>query len=153
MTTKSQNKVSHGTFWGRLKKTANYNDAYKENIKAAWVRKYSDEKTQSLNELYYMSRSDYFSMLDAMKKEAKTTVDRNDAQRKKLFSLIYHFCKYAGYKCDKEQAKKIACRACGVQQLNNAPEHKLIAVIKAFENNEADAWVSSVLKKVAEGEV
>lgn len=151
MKTATQNKVSHGSFWGLLKKTANYNEAYKEDIKAAWVRQYSDGKTESLNELYNMSRSAYFSMLNAMKKEAKTTTDRNDAQRKKLFFLIYQFCKHSGYKCDKEQAKKIACRACGVQRLNDAPEHKLIAVIKAFENNEADAWVSSVLKKATEG--
>ncbi|GAB6123057.1 hypothetical protein [Dysgonomonas termitidis] len=152
MTTKAQNKVSHGSFWGLLKKTANYNEAYKEDIKAAWVCQYSpDGKTESLNELYNMSRSAYFSMLNAMKKEARTTADRNDAQRKKLFFLIRQFFKHAGYEYDAAKGKKIACKACGVQRLNDAPEHKLIAAIKAFENNEAGAWVSSVLNKAAEG--
>lgn len=86
-----------------------------------------------------------------MKKEAKTTAERNDAQRKKLFFLIRQFFKHAGYEYKPETGKKIACKACGVKRLNDAPEYKLIAAIKAFEDNEADAWVSSVLNKVMEG--
>ena len=148
MTTKAKNKVSHAAFWGLLKKMSQYNEAYKDDIKASWVREYSDGKTESLNELYDLSRSAYFSMINAMKTEIQTTVDRNDKQRKKLFALIYQFCKHSGYKCDKEQAKKIACRACGVKRLNDASEQKLITAIKAFEKNEIEAKISSILKEI-----
>lgn len=154
MKTATKIKSPHAKFWALLKGTENYNEAYKEEIKTAWVTKYSLEATTSLSFFLETMPIRYNKMLNELEKEVtqlkKSTTDRGDRQRKKLFALIYEFCKHAGYKCDWIQAKKIACKACGVTNLNNTPESKLIAVIKAFEKNEASAWVTSVLNKAAE---
>lgn len=57
---KTVEKSPYTTFWGLLKLTDNYNEAYKEDIKKAWVLKYSGNKTSSLKELYNTNRYMYF---------------------------------------------------------------------------------------------
>lgn len=147
----TKNKINHGAFWALLKKTDKYNEAYREDIKAAWVRQFSDGRTDSLSDFYEMHPFAYRRMIEALKRDGKQLIDRHDAQRKKLLYLIYRFCDHAGYECSKDVALKVACKACGVNKLNDASEQKVIAAIKAFEHRECLAWVSSVLDKVSEG--
>lgn len=71
---------------------------------------------------------------------------RMDKQRMKLLALIYSFCEHKGYTCNKQQAVQIACKACGVQKLNDATEQKIIAAIKKFDNNVLDIMVDELVK-------
>jgi hypothetical protein len=143
--------ISHRKFWGLLKKQSGYNEDYKEEIKASWVKAYSEGKTTSLTILYKTKKRQYNKMLKDM--EGMPDLDRRDRmnrQRRKLLALVYEFCKHKNLNCTKEQALLIANKACSVKSLNRASEQKLIAAIKAFENNESEAWVTSVLNKVVE---
>lgn len=152
MSTTTKAKGSHSKFWALLKQTENYNEAYKEVIKESWVSEYSDGKYTSLSEFQAAKPFGYNRMLTALDKAVKATKksdkDRQNAQRRKLLALIYTFCKHKSYACTQQQAIKIACKSCGVHKFNDATEQKLIAAIKSFENNEATAWVDSVLDKL-----
>lgn len=149
MKASTKTKSSHAVFWGLLKNVPGYNEAFKNDIKASFVREASGGKTESLSELLRTNKRAYFRMIEGMKHPSKGVKDRSDAQRKKLLQLIYKFCEHKGYQLGKEQALKIACKACGVSRLNASSEQHVIAAIKAFEKNESVAWVSSVLSKIS----
>lgn len=152
MTTKTTG--SHAKFWVLLKQTDKYNEAYKELIKESWVSDYSGGKHTSLSGFRKANSSAYNRMLreleETVKGRKKIDKDRQNAQRRKLLALIYNFCNHKDYTCSQQQAIKIACKSCGVSKFNDASEQKLIAAIKAFKTNEAEAFVDSVLDKVTE---
>lgn len=140
-------KISHAKFWVLLKQMENYNEEYKEEIKASWVSSYSGGKTTSLSGLYNMSKTQYRKMLKDMEGIPNMEQrDRANRQRRKLLALIYSFCKHKGYTCTKQQALQIACRTCGVRSLNNASEQKLIAAIRRFDNDVIDMAVDELVK-------
>lgn len=143
-------KVSHAKFWTLLKQTNDYNEIYKENIKESWVNKYSQGTHSSLPAFYKDQPFAYQKMLKELESEINILKQggqsRQNTQRRKLLALIYSFCEHKGYTCNQQQAVQIACKACGVQKLNDATEQKIIAAIKKFDNNVLDIMVDELVK-------
>lgn len=145
---------NHRRFYALLKQQHNYNARYRESIKAAFVRRYSNGFTASLSEFSASMPHEYDRMIQDMAATVagrkQTDQERRNAQRRKLLAVIYNFCKHSRVACDTAKAVKIACKACAVERLNDAGEQKLIAAIKRFESSDGKAWANGVLKQITD---
>lgn len=138
----------HKWLFAYLKKTYSDDEEISEARKAL-IKDYSGNKTESLKTLYEQYPAAYRKMKGAIEKTTNASNSRPNKQRRKLLALVYKFCKTQGYKYTQADVLKIACKSCGVSQLKQATEQKVIAAIKSFEAGEANAWATSELNRIA----
>lgn len=134
----------HAWFFQYMKK--HHEDEEQSEARKAIVKDYSNGKTESLEELYKNHKSAYNKLRRDISYIQKQHLDRQNKQRRKLLALIYTFCQHKKYTCTQQQAVQIACKTCGVRNLNDAPEQKLIAAIKRFDDDVMDMAVDELVK-------
>lgn len=144
----------HGWFFLYVQSIPGYDKKYAKAVREGIIFDYSGV-TESLADLYENHLPIYRKMKLELMEEMRATKhkakQRLNSQRRALFALIHKTLQHQGYTYTKEQVQGIACRACGVSVLNDAPEPVVIKAIKAFEKNEANAWVGAILTKISEG--
>lgn len=156
MKAKTKNKNPHGWFFLYVQTIPGYDKKFAKAIREGIVFDYSGI-TDSLSELYENHLAIYAKMEAELKAEmrgAKFKLEnRLNSQRRALFALIHKTLQHRNYEYTKDQVKAIACRACGVERLNDASEAVVIRAIKGFEKSEKEAWVTNLLNNIAESVV
>lgn len=138
-TTKTANP--HAWFYSALKQLPNYNEQYRDVIKAGVIAKYSNGQTESIRELYWMHPELYKKMRDELSVSNKKAYQRDeiDKARKRLIAAIFGYLEGNGYKPDMAYVKKVACNAAKVSRFNDIPINTLKNQFNHFKNKNLTA--------------
>lgn len=132
MKTQTNNKT-HGRFWSLIKLLPDYNEEYKQEIKEAWVDKYSCGKTTSLSELYAKYPQEYGAMISDLKiatfhtPQARRGYDpESDKWRKRTIAACYSYVTKQGVKQPSmKYISAVICRAANYSVFNKIPVTRL----------------------------
>lgn len=134
-------RPTHALFWALLRETEGYNEAYKEEMKAGIVHRYSGGRTSSLSEMYRCYPAAYSRMIDAMKGDFHQRQARyenaRDRAAKRVIAAICQWLDRQGYRFRSREEKvryvlSVACRAANCGNFNAIPASKLTAIYNLF---------------------
>lgn len=138
-----KNNKTHGRFWCLIKQLPNYNENYKEELKANICIEYSQGRTSSLNELYHKHPADYERMIYDLKKATLNTPQsirfdnpEGDLWRKRCIAAVCHWLDRQNFSMQPKEkiryAIGIIIRASNCRDFNKIPSSRLMEIYSLF---------------------
>ncbi|MGM9759691.1 MAG: hypothetical protein ACI30I_06195 [Parabacteroides sp.] len=153
--------ASFRQFWTLLRMTEGYNEAYREEIKAGLVHRYSNGATTSLREMRENHPEAYEAMMENLRNVPSVKRAVYDAERDKAGKrVIAAICKWIdtmGYRFRTREekidyVKRVACRAARCDRFGSIPLSKMTAIYSLYKKkndvaNRPDPVLSFVMSK------